>query len=106
MSILCKLALISLFVATNCRNAWEVESSSQDLQRDLEEKEAIRAKTSIIAYDKARMSEENINLEDTRIKTKCRDLSCPCTTTKLAAIGVFLITWHCDKQYVCFSVRN
>ena len=96
MRILCKLAFISLFVASKCKNAWEVNSLSQDRQRDLEEKEAVRAKTSIVVYDKARMNEENINLEDTRIKNKCRDLICPCTTSKLAAIGVFLITWHCE----------
>ena len=96
MNMKCRnvFAIFLCFQDSFSRNVPDPESS----RRDLEEKEAIRAKTSLIVFNKQQMSLEEIDSETNRILGKCVDLQCPCTTTRLTAIGVLQITWTCDNH--------
>ena len=73
MKCLNVFAIFLCFQDSYSRNVPDPESS----RRDLEEKEAIRAKTSLIVFNKHQMSSEEIDSEVNRILEKCVDLQCP-----------------------------
>jgi len=88
------LAFVVFVDVVHCKNAWDTEAS----RMDLENREAKRAKTSIIAYHKNEMSLEDVEAEAKRIGEKCTELECPCTVTKLINAGVFEVVWSSDNH--------
>lgn len=91
--LLC-LLLILLAESVCGKNAWETTRDGI-LDRELEMKSLA---TSIIAYDKSKMTEAEVAAEVSRIEEKCVELDCPCTVTKLDKIGVLDIVWSCDNH--------
>jgi len=91
--LLC-LLLILLAESVCGKNAWET-TRDDILDRELEMKSLA---TSIIAYDKSKMTEAEVAAEVSRIEEKCDELDCPCTVTKLDKIGVLDIVWSCDNH--------
>ena len=80
------------------RNAWE---RSRNDRAVIEAEDRIRMrtlKTSIIVYDKVRMTEEDVAAEITRIVEKCVELECPCEVTNLDRVGVLEVTWSCENH--------
>jgi len=81
------------------RNAWEMSRIDPvDRAADLAMREAKRAATSLIVYDKSQMQDMDIDAEITRIVAKCTELECPCSVIKLDKVGVFEVTWSCDNH--------
>ena len=88
------VAIIATLVLTNVvqsKNAWDSEAD----RIDLEEREAQRAKTSIIAYNKDKV---DANEEVKRIAQKCNELNCPCEVIKLINLGALEVVWSCDDH--------
>merc|ERR1712038_1455534 len=77
--------------------AWETSRIDIEAREaDLAIRMAKIEKTSIIAYDKHQMSEEEVAAEIDRIVSKCEELECPCEVRKLGKIGVLEVIWSCD----------
>ena len=86
---------IFIFAKLACsKNAWEKNISANDLA-EIEKK---RSKTSIIVYDKNKLSDEDVDAEAKRIVEKCAELSCPCEVIKLNKVGVLEVVWSCDNH--------
>ena len=95
-SLVIFVALLFLESFVHGRNTWETKRYADLTARELEEiREEKLSKTSIIAYDKLQMSEENTDAEISRIIEKCNELGCPCGVTKLGKVGVLEVTWTC-----------
>ena len=92
-------ALLLLESFVNGRKAWETSRNADLINKEAEEisKEKI-SKTSIIAYDKLQMSDEDTDEEIARIVKKCDELGCPCGVIKLGKVGVLKVTWNCDNH--------
>jgi len=79
--------------------AWETSRIDiEEREADLAFRKAKTEKTSIIVYDKHRMSEEEVAAEIDRIVSKCEELECPCEVRKLCKIGVLEVIWSCDPH--------
>ena len=97
------LVIFAAFLLFECfvhgRNTWETLRRADLTARELEEiREEKLSKTSIIAYDKFQMSDEDTDAEISRIIEKCNELGCPCEVTKLGKVGVLEVTWTCDNH--------
>ena len=65
---------------------------------DVDDLEYQRNHTTLIAYDKHKMSDAQVNAEVKRLKGKCTELNCPCSVTTLAQLGVLELEWECDNH--------
>jgi len=89
-------ALLLLESLVHGRYSWETINRADLTPRELEEiREDKLSKTSIIAYDKLQMSDEDTDAEISRVVEKCNELGCPCEVTKLGKVGVLEVTWTC-----------
>ena len=79
MKILILLASL-LLLDSDIKGEYAWETSRIDIEAreaDLALRKAKTEKTSIIAYDKHQMSEEEVAAEINRIVSKCEELECP-----------------------------
>jgi len=92
-------ALLLLGGGVYGRNAWEMSRSDVEAREaDLAIREEKRAKTSMIAYDKFQMTDDDVKAEITRIEARCVELECPCDVMNLPRVGVLEVTWNCDNH--------
>merc|ERR1712223_295876 len=95
LALLASLLLLNSVV--NGEYAWETSRIDIEAREaDLAFRMAKIQKTSIIAYDKHQMSEEEVAAEINRFVSKCEELECPCEVRKLGKIGVLEVIWSCD----------
>ena len=83
------LLSIICFVAVPSENAWEsLKDNSEEMQEDKMAVEASAAKRKIISYNKALMSEKEIQVEERRLKAECN-----CEVEHLKSAGAFILTF-------------
>ena len=93
-----KILVVTLMLASlqgtvicgKARSAAEMESLRAI---NLANRELQASKTSIIAYKKAKMSDEDVDKEAERIEAKCVELENPCHVTKLKSLGVLEVEY-------------
>ena len=97
LALVCSLLFLGgkVYGKNGCENR---RRDLADEEADIAIREERRLKTSIIAYDKQQMTEDDVAAEISRISTKCVELKCPCDVKNLKSIGVLEVIWSCENH--------
>ena len=88
------LAYITIFLATTSIEGLEpIKDDSKDMLHDDLATESVETRRKIVSYNKALMSEEEINDEKRRLEEECN-----CEVDHLKSAGAFILTFKSSEE--------